>query len=87
MSVFHFWSQTCEPCKAIKPVIEDLKEDFPELVWNSIDIHNDPENIREKYDVKFVPTIVTISAGGKISKHSGTNAAGYYRIMREASKE
>ena len=25
-TVYHFWSPTCNPCKVIKPVIEDLKE-------------------------------------------------------------
>lgn len=82
MSVYHFWSQTCEPCKILKPVIADLKEEFPKVNWISVDINNDPGKLREKYEVKTVPTLVAVSVDGKIQKHSGTTAATYYRILR-----
>jgi thiol-disulfide isomerase/thioredoxin len=84
MSVYYFSSPTCEPCKKLKPVVEDLKEEFPSLQWISVNIQNDPEELAKKYSVTVVPTIVVDSAKG-IERHSGTVAMGYYRILRNAT--
>jgi len=84
MSVYYFSSPTCEPCKKLKPVVEDLKEEFPSLQWISVNIQNDPQELSKKYGVTVVPTIVVDSAKG-IEKHSGTVAMGYYRILRNAT--
>jgi thioredoxin-like negative regulator of GroEL len=86
MSVYYFSSPTCAPCNAIKPVVADLKEEFDSLKWHSVNIQNDPENLCERFGVRVVPTIVCVSASGTVEKHSGTNAAGYYRILRNASR-
>jgi thioredoxin 1 len=84
-TIYHFWSPTCAPCKAIKPMIEDLKEEFAEnTVWISVDTHNDVGNLAGKFGVRVVPTIVAVGANGMTESHSGTAAAGYYRIIRTA---
>jgi thioredoxin 1 len=84
---YHFWSPTCGPCKVIKPAIEDLKEEFSNIKWVSVDTHNDSQGIAEKFGVRVVPTIVVLvtdSTGKAVysEKQSGTNMAGYYRIIR-----
>jgi thioredoxin 1 len=86
MSVYVFSSPTCPPCTALKPVVEDLKEEFSDLQWNHVNIKNDPAGLTQKYGVKQVPTIVVETANG-IQSHSGTVAMGYYRILRNATKQ
>lgn len=81
-SVIYFWSPTCEPCKALKLVIEDLKEDFPNVQWYSVNIKDDPTNQKEKYGVSQVPTVVAISKDGTITTQSGRDSIGYYRLLR-----
>lgn len=90
---YHFWSPTCQPCKVIKPVIEDLKEEFNSVEWHSINTHEDSHGIAPKFGVTIVPTIVvTVGASNtfgatdnvNIQKHSGTQTAAYYRILRNA---
>jgi thioredoxin 1 len=78
---YHFWSPTCAPCKAIKPTIEDLKEEFSDVQWISVNTHADTQGYAEKYGVSVVPTIVVV-CGDSIERHSGTAVAGYYRILR-----
>lgn len=95
MTVYHFSSPTCAPCKQIKPAIEDLKEEFDSLNWVSVNTHEDPHNYASKFGVSVVPTIVVVKkeADGKdviLDKHSGVYIAGYYRILRKgvsASKQ
>lgn len=82
---YHFWSPTCAPCKAIKPMIEDLKEEFNKVVWVSVNTHEDPDNYAQKYSVSVVPTVVVVYESF-MEKHSGTQAAGYYRILRNVMR-
>ena len=80
-TAYHFWSPTCAPCKAIKPMIEDLKEEFDTVAWVSVNTHDDPDRFAEKYGITVVPTVVVVY-DKFMEKHSGTQAAGYYRILR-----
>jgi thiol-disulfide isomerase/thioredoxin len=84
MSVYVFSSPTCAPCQTLKPVIEDLKEEFSSLQWIHVNIKNDPAGLTQKYGVTVVPTVVVDSPKG-IQSHSGTVAMGYYRILRHAT--
>jgi thiol-disulfide isomerase/thioredoxin len=88
---YHFWSPTCAPCKAIKPALDDLKEEFPAVQWASVNTHSDSDNYSLLFGVSVVPTVVVVATNhnGEIvykEKHSGTNMAGYYRILRAGIK-
>ena len=88
INAYHFWSPTCAPCKLIKPAVEDLKEEFSQIKWVSVNLQED-RSLSIKYNVTVVPTIVvevTDSNGASltIEKQSGTNIGGYYRIIRNA---
>ena len=90
ISAFHFWSPTCGPCKVIKPAIEDLQEEFPNVDWTTVNTHDDPDGLATAFGVSVVPTIVVVTRGHggarTTDKHSGTNMAGYYRILRNAQR-
>ena len=84
MSVFVFSSPTCAPCHKMKPVFQELEEEFPTLRFCSVNIQDDYNNIAKIYGVTVVPTMVVDSPKG-VEKHSGTNPMGYYRILRNAT--
>jgi len=86
MSAYVFSSPTCAPCQTLKPVIEDLKEEFPSLQWIHVNIQADPAGLTQKYGVTKVPTVVIDSKKG-IESHTGTVAMGYYRILRNATQQ
>lgn len=85
---YHFWSPTCGPCKVIKPAIEDLKEEFPQISWITVNTHDDELNLAPRFGVTVVPTIVVVAEKNGVEvfneKHSGTTMASYYRILRNA---
>ena len=85
VTVYHFWSPTCVPCKHIKPALGDLMEDYPNVKWVSVNIQNDPNNYMEKFNVSVVPTMVVVGKNGT-HKHSGTQMMGYYNLLRNASR-
>ena len=86
VTAYHFWSTTCAPCKVIKPAVEDLKEEFSNVTWVSVNVQEDPNNYVDKFKVTSWPTIVVVNKTGDIEKHSGTAMMGYYRILRNALK-
>ena len=83
MSAYHFWSNDCEPCKRMKPMFEELKEDFTEFQWISVNIRDDPNGYTKKFGVSTVPALVVDTAFGP-QLYSGTDTAMYYRIMRSS---
>ena len=83
---YHFWSPTCAPCQAIKPSIDDLKEEFPTIVWRSVNTHDDINKAVHTFSIQFVPTIVVTVNETEIGRHSGTSIIGYYSLFRKAIK-
>jgi hypothetical protein len=84
---YQFSSPTCNPCNVIKPAMQDLKEEFPQITWVSVNTQNDSNGYCERFGVHVVPTMVVAvsDSTGKIifsEKHSGTAIAGYYRLLR-----
>ena len=67
----------------IKPAIEDLKEEFSNVRWVSVNTHSDPEDYAGQLKVTSVPTIVVVSPTST-ERHSGTTMMGYYRIIRKS---
>lgn len=80
----HFWSPTCNPCKVIKPAIEDLKEEFSQVEWVSVNTHDDPKHLAQRLAVSVVPTIVVLKNNQEVGRHSGTSMGVYYSILRRA---
>mgnify|MGYP002654677373 CR=1 FL=1 len=71
----------------IKPAVDDLKEEFSQIQWISVNIQDDPQNYTGDFGVKVVPTIVVLvkdesGAIKYVGKESGTAMASYYRLIR-----
>ena len=88
---YHFWSPTCMPCQHIKPAVEQLKQDFAEVKWESINTHDDKKGLAVVHNVKVVPTIIVLvkdnngkTLGGQ--KATGTDMMAYHRMIRGAIK-
>ena len=82
MSAIVFSAPTCEPCKALKPVFDDLQEEFSTINWSSINIREDPAQLTQLYGIKRVPSMVVISKDGTSKSYTGTDVATYYRLVR-----
>lgn len=86
-TVYHMWSPTCGPCQTMKPFFADLKEEFPQFTWVSVNTHEDKQGFAERFGVKFVPSLVMVvsdSTGKTLmsEKKTSTNPSDYYRLLR-----
>lgn len=86
--VYYFWSPTCNPCAAIKPSIQQLKEEFEEAIppenWIAVNTHQDVNGYVNTFKVAVVPTLVVTKGGVEVGRHSGSTISLYYTLIRKA---
>ena len=79
-SLLYFHSPQCGPCRAMTPVIEELKTEFPNV--RSIDISQDLTLARQ-YNVRATPTVVLIKNGNIANVLLGQKSASKLRSLLE----
>lgn len=65
-------SKTCVPCKAMAPIIDELRETFSgQLAVEFVDVKANP-NAAASYQIRLIPTQVFLDAEGKeLFRHEG----------------
>ncbi|MEI6408542.1 MAG: thioredoxin [Bacteroidota bacterium] len=66
-----FYADWCAPCRAMKPILEDLKTRIGEdaLVYK-IDVDRNP-SVAEAYKVMSIPTLIIFKNGEPVCRKSG----------------
>ncbi len=66
-----FYADWCAPCRAMKPVLEDLKSQMGEdLSIYKIDVDKN-QMIAERYAVRSIPTLILFKNGEPVWRKSG----------------
>ena len=61
--VVDFWAPWCRPCKAIRPILEELeRENEGRVDFAGLDIDRHPE-VAARYEVLSIPTVILFSGG------------------------
>ena len=69
--LFHFTADWCQPCKKMKPIIEDYIRYNPEIMYEQIDVDNDIETAKH-YGILSIPSFIVIDDNANvISRHTG----------------
>jgi hypothetical protein len=65
----------------MKSTFSEMREDFPEMKWTSINILDDPDGITQKFRIKQIPAMAVVRTTG-VQKHVGTDITGYLKILK-----
>ena len=65
-----FYATWCGPCKIISPIIEEVAKENSVVKFVKVDIDANQE-LAEKYEVVYIPTLVVIENGKEITKSVG----------------
>lgn len=67
-----FGASSCTPCKLMAPILEDLKQNYPDQ-FETIFVHvnEEPDKVRE-FQINVIPTQIFFSAAGvELYRHVG----------------
>lgn len=71
-AVVYFTSPTCQPCKKMGPIIDEIAAERSDVSFMLVDVSEQPE-VAKEWDVTSVPTFVRVDEG-----QQGTRVVGAY---------
>lgn len=54
-----FWAEWCGPCQGFKKVVEEIAPRYPEFVFASINIEEEPK-LAEDFHIQSVPSVMIL---------------------------
>ena len=70
VEVKKFFGHWCSPCKLLTPIIDEIKEDFPNVRFVDVDV-DESTDLVSKYGVRGVPTVVIEKNGVEVKRFVG----------------
>jgi len=73
LTVKKFSAQWCQPCRALNPVMNEIKGQFSGVKFEEYDVDNFP-HVAEKYRVSSVPTVIIEKDGLELERFTGLSS-------------
>ena len=72
-TILYFTADWCQPCKRVKPIVEELnRESFPGI-FQVIDVDIEKE-MAQTFEIKSVPTFILFDEGKEINRIIGAQS-------------
>lgn len=75
VTVKKFGAEWCGPCRALAPVLKEIKNQFTNVTFEEYDVDNEFEQ-SSKYGIRSVPTIVIERDGVEMKRFIGMQPKG-----------
>ena len=86
VTVKKFSAVWCGPCRALTPVINEIKGNYSNVKFEEYDIDEYSE-VTEQYGVRSVPTVIIEKNGVELQRFSGLSSKiAYVNAINEAVK-
>ena len=71
VNVFYFTADWCQPCKNIRPIVNEINRDKPGLKFHMIDADIEKELV-QRFKIQSLPTFIIINQGKEIQRLTGS---------------
>ena len=86
VTVKKFSAVWCGPCRALAPVVNEIKGNFSNVKFEEYDI-DEYSDITEEYGVRSVPTVIIVKDGIEVNRFTGLSSKmAYINAINEAVK-
>ena len=86
VTVKKFSAVWCGPCRALTPVMNEIKGNYSNVKFEEYDIDEYSEII-EEYGVRSVPTVIIVKDGIEVNRFTGLSSKmAYVNAINEAVK-
>ncbi len=86
VKVKKFSATWCGPCRALAPVINEIKGQFLDVKFEEYDVDNEVDEVM-KYNITSVPTIIIEKNGQIVDRFTGLSSkVAYVNAINEAIK-
>jgi thioredoxin 1 len=66
-----FWAEWCDPCRMVGPIVEQLAQSLKGKVKVSKLNVDQNQDIAEKYNIQYIPSLVLFKKGNEIARIVG----------------
>ena len=80
-----FWASWCGPCRMLGPVIEQLDNQYPDVVVGKVNV-DDEQELAMRYGVMSIPTVIFFKDGQEIDRKVGVMPPEAFVQVLEANK-
>ncbi|CAH1737868.1 unnamed protein product [Aphis gossypii] len=70
--IIDFFAKWCGPCKLMAPFIEELANEYPDVVMLKVDV-DECEEAAIEYNIQSMPTFVFLKSKTEVVRFSGAN--------------
>ena len=86
VTVKKFSAVWCGPCRALTPVMNEIKGNYSNVNFEEYDI-DEYNDITEEYGVRSVPTVIIVKDGIEVNRFTGLSSKmAYVNAINEAVK-
>lgn len=68
--VLYFTAEWCNPCKKVRPIVEEINREYSDAKFITIDSDTETELV-ENFGIRSVPTFILIEDGKEINRTTG----------------
>ncbi len=80
LTIKHFTATWCQPCKALSPIMDEIRSQNPTVGYQKIDIDSNSD-VAQQYGVRAVPTIIFEKNGTVVQQVVGAQPKSYYQNL------
>lgn len=77
IKVKRFTAEWCSPCRALAPIIEEIKTENPDVTFETIDVDENPDAVSE-YGIRGIPVVIVQNDGIETSRFVGIQPKNVY---------